>query len=159
MNPPDLLFRVDGIPPRRTLQAGRGAYVDGGTVRFYTKAGARAEAWQMLAEFRRQLPAGWTARKGAVRVQVELVYPATQKDRVTGEELVPHAVRPDVDNLVKSLLDSMTKAGVWEDDGQVAALSVRKWRGRRPRWAVFVWFEAPLPSPTVSAQGQLPGME
>ena len=155
---PDLVFRVEGIPPRRTLQAGRGAYIEGGRVKFYTRAGARAEAWQMLAEFRRQLPAGWEARKGAVRAQVELVYPPTQKDRLQGEELIPHAVRPDVDNLVKSIMDSMTKAGVWVDDGQVVDLRVRKWRGRRPRWQVAVWFEAPMPSSEISPQGVLPGM-
>ena len=159
MNPPDLLFRVDGLPPRRTLQAGRGAYVEGGKVRFFTRPGARAEAWQMTADFRRQLPAGWTARTGPCAVRVELVYPLRKMDRAEGETLIPHDVKPDADNLVKSILDALTRARVWEDDGQVADLRVRKWRGRRPRWAVFVWFEASEPSPLVSAQRSLPGME
>lgn len=112
----------------------------------------------MLAEFRRQLPGGWTPRKGACRVAVELVYPATKRDRLADGDVIPHAVRPDVDNLVKGILDAMTKAGVWVDDGQVWDLRVRKWRANRPRWQVAVWFETPTPSPAVSSQGTLPGI-
>lgn len=148
---PDLAFRVDGMPPRKTLQAGRGAYVKNGEVRFFTREDTRAEAWQMLAEFRRQLPAEWRARGGPVKVRVELVYPLRSRERERLEAagavdtLLPHVERPDADNIVKSLLDSMTRAGVWLDDAQVHDLRVRKWRGMRPRWAVFVWF-LPLPA-------------
>lgn len=154
--PPALSFRVDGMPPRKTLQSGRGAYREAdGSIRFFTKAGVRAEAWEMRAEFARGLPAGWRAREGAVRVQVELVYPLRKPERErlvaagTPEVLLPHVERPDADNLVKSLLDSMTRAGVWVDDAQVCDLRVRKWRGIRPRWAVFVWFLPATPLPKV----------
>ena len=149
---PDLAFRMDGMPPRKTLQAGRGAYVENGEVRFFTSPEVRAEAWQMRAEFKRQLPAGWRARRDPVRVRVELVYAMRKPERerlegtAAAEMLIPHVERPDADNLVKSLLDSMTRAGVWEDDAQVHDLRVRKWRGMRPRWAVFVWF---LPMPEI----------
>lgn len=149
-----MCFRVDGVPPRKTLQSGRGAYIDGdGQVRFFTKAQVRTEAWQMLAEFRRQLPAGWRAREGAVKVRVELVYPLRKHERERlvaagcGDTLIPHVERPDADNLVKSILDSMTRAGVWTDDAQVFDVRVRKWRGVRPRWAVFVWFVEVPPLP------------
>lgn len=148
---PDLAFRVDGVPPRKTLQAGRGARVEDGEVHFFTRADTRAEAWQMRAEFRKRLPAGWMPRSDPVRVRVELVYPLRKRDRErlegagAGDLLLPHVERPDADNLVKSILDSMTRAGVWEDDAQVCDLRVRKWRGVRPRWAVFVWF-LPLPA-------------
>lgn len=147
---PDLSFQMDGMPPRKTLQSGRGAYTDErGAVRFFTRADVRAEAWEMRAEFSRRLPAGWTAKGGPVRVRIELVYGYRKPERErladadgeTGETLLPHVERPDADNLVKSLLDSMTRAGVWADDAQVYDLRVRKRRGRRPRWAVFVWFE------------------
>lgn len=148
--PPDLSFRVDGMPPRKTLQSGRGVYVENGEVRFFTRAGVRAEAWEMRAEFARQLPPGWTARAEAARVRVELVYPLRKHERErllavgAADTLLPHIERPDVDNLSKSLLDSMTRAGVWQDDAQVCDLRVRKWRGVHPRWCVFVWF-APVP--------------
>lgn len=146
---PDLAFRMDGIPPHKTLQAGRGARVENGEVRFFTRADTRAEAWQMRAEFSRRLPSGWRAKGGPVKVRVELVYPLRKRERErlegAGDLLLPHVERPDADNIVKSLLDSMTRAGVWADDAQVCDLRVRKWRGARPRWAVFVWF-LPLPA-------------
>ena len=153
---PDLAFRVDGVPPRKTLQSGRGVYRDAsGEVRFFTKAGVRAEAWQMQAEFRRQLPGGWRAWEGAVKVRVELVYALRKPERerlvAAGcpDMLLPHVVKPDADNLVKSILDSMTRAGVWADDAQVCDLRVRKWRGVRPRWAVFCWLLPDTPLPKV----------
>lgn len=37
--------------------------------------------------------------------------------------------RGDVDNYAKAVMDAMTSAGVWDDDGQVEALHVSK------RWA------------------------
>lgn len=161
MTDPDLAFQFDGVPPRKTLQAGRGLVADAdapGGVRVFTREPQRAEAFWMREMFRRSLPAGWSPRTGAARVRVELVYPARQRDRLAGDVLLPHTVRPDADNLVKSLLDSLTRAGVWADDAQVYDLRVRKWRGRRPRWAVFVWFEAPRPSPAARGQGALPGI-
>ena len=141
---PDLSFRFDGTPPRKTLQAGRGLTADPeapGGVRVFTRAATRAEAFWMREMFRRSLPPGWTPREGAARVRVELVYPARKRDRLAGDALIPHTVKPDADNLVKSLLDSMTRAGVWVDDAQVYSLTVQKWRGARPRWAVFVAFD------------------
>lgn len=159
---PDLAFRFDGIPPRKTLQAGRGLTADPdapGGVRVFTREPQRAEAYWMRELFRRSLPPGWTPRDGAARVRIELVYAARKRDRLAGDALLPHTVKPDADNLVKSLLDSMTRAGVWQDDAQMFDLRVRKWRGLRPRWAVFVWFESPKPSPAAGEQGALPGFD
>ena len=34
--------------------------------------------------------------------------------------------RRDLDNILKSLLDSLTHAGVWEDDSQITDLRIRK---------------------------------
>ena len=132
-----------------------------GRVHFYTRTPAREEAAGMVWRFRSGLPPGWAARppSGPVRVRVELVYPLRRKDRARGEALLPHFERPDADNLVKSLLDSMTRAGVWEDDGQVHDLRVRKWRGRRPRWAVFVWFGLAAENGEDGEDGTEPGTE
>jgi len=37
-----------------------------------------------------------------------------------------HSSRPDADNLAKAVLDAIQDCGWWDDDGQVAELSVRK---------------------------------
>jgi crossover junction endodeoxyribonuclease RusA len=38
----------------------------------------------------------------------------------------PDRRRRDLDNVFKALLDSMTSAGVWGDDSQIDALSIRR---------------------------------
>lgn len=37
-----------------------------------------------------------------------------------------HYFRPDLDNLEKGTMDAMTRAGIWNDDGQVALKTTRK---------------------------------
>jgi crossover junction endodeoxyribonuclease RusA len=41
-----------------------------------------------------------------------------------------HRFRTDVDNLLKSVLDASTKAGVWMDDSQVLEVSAKVFRGQ-----------------------------
>lgn len=48
----------------------------------------------------------------------------------------PHRSKPDADNFLKACADAMTEAGVFNDDGQVAQMSARKWyvgEGEPPR--------------------------
>ena len=40
----------------------------------------------------------------------------------------PHVKRPDLDNIVKCVLDAATSAGIWGDDSQVCELVARKWQ-------------------------------
>lgn len=42
------------------------------------------------------------------------------------EAFMPDRRRRDLDNLLKGLLDSLTYAGVWQDDNQVVDLRIRK---------------------------------
>jgi len=43
------------------------------------------------------------------------------------KETRPHPILPpDIDNLVKALLDPMTKCKVWHDDSQVVNLTAQK---------------------------------
>lgn len=37
-----------------------------------------------------------------------------------------HASKPDIDNVVKAVLDALTQLGVWRDDSQVVTLRVQK---------------------------------
>ena len=63
---------------------------------------------------------------GPVLLDVEFVF---ARPRSVGLDDLK-ATRPDVDNLVKSVMDALTEAHWWGDDGQVAELRARK------RWAM-----------------------
>lgn len=59
---------------------------------------------------------------GAVSLSIDFDYfTPTKKKRGTWK-----TSRPDCDNLVKLLIDCMTKLGFWEDDSQIARLRVSK---------------------------------
>ena len=51
---------------------------------------------------------------------------ATGPLRVEIEACPPDKRKRDLDNILKSLLDSMTHAGVWEDDSQIQDLRIYK---------------------------------
>ena len=62
----------------------------------------------------------------------------------------PDKRRRDLDNYPKVLLDSLTKAGVWEDDEQIDKLTITRGWLRRPEGACVVRiseFSASLESP------------
>ena len=141
MNNPSIVFRMGGQPPRKTHQGGQQIRRDDdapGGVRVFQDAEHRMEAAEIRGEFERQLPIGWEPRDDAAEVEVALVYPQRQTDRLTDDALIPHTERPDADNLVKTILDSATRAGVWTDDARVFDLRVRKFRGPRARGSVAV---------------------
>jgi Holliday junction resolvase RusA-like endonuclease len=60
--------------------------------------------------------------EGAVYVRMLFVLPRPKKHK--NEMFV--AVRPDLDNYVKAVLDALTDIRVWNDDGQVARLNAEK---------------------------------
>ena len=50
----------------------------------------------------------------------------TEALKVEIEAFYPDRRRRDLDNILKSLLDSLTHAGVWVDDSQIVDLRIRK---------------------------------
>jgi len=42
------------------------------------------------------------------------------------EGRMPHTGRPDLDNVIKAVVDGMNRAGVWGDDSQIGDLTARK---------------------------------
>lgn len=76
-----------------------------------------------------------------VAVDIVAVFPRLKSSKAPGREVYAVQRRHDVDNLAKSVLDGITKAGLWADDGQVADLRVRKVRaatGEAPHVEVTV---------------------
>ena len=95
----------------------------------------RALAVQLMA-------AAWKGRPipkpTPVEVAIVCSFPRPAKDYGTGRNAhtlkasapsTPHAKDPDADKLARLILDALTHAGVYQDDGQVAVLHVEK------RWA------------------------
>lgn len=56
----------------------------------------------------------------AVKVSVEFRFPLPKVQRRQCTK------RPDLDNLVKGVLDALSKANVWKDDAQVVEIEARK---------------------------------
>jgi len=56
--------------------------------------------------------------------------------------LIPHTCRPDLDNVVKALMDGVGAAGYWADDSQVTCLradAAYAERGQDPRVEITLW--------------------
>lgn len=61
---------------------------------------------------------------GAITVEVEFVMP---RPTATPKRSTPPAVkRPDVDKLIRAVLDAIGSAGIWQDDSQVTRLVASK---------------------------------
>ncbi len=59
---------------------------------------------------------------GAIKLTVKWLYPIVGS-HINGEYKTS---RPDIDNIMKLLMDAMTTVGFWKDDAQVVALQVEK---------------------------------
>lgn len=131
-------IELDIVPPTATAQQ-KGAFVAGGRIRFFTKRKVR-EAENFLAA----LIAPYAPPKpieGAVRLDIEWRFPYRKSEpkRVTNAGAdVRHTVRPDLDNLEKSLIDTMTRLGFWRDDAQIADKRTSKFRSAKSGLAVTV---------------------
>lgn len=58
-------------------------------------------------------------------------------ERCCENEIIPAAVKPDLDNVEKSILDALNKRA-YRDDGQVVKLSSVKFRSNNPRAEVKI---------------------
>lgn len=63
----------------------------------------------------------WATTEDAVAVEItfNLLKPASSKREHP-------TVKPDIDKLVRAILDGLTEAGIWKDDSQVVDLIARK---------------------------------
>lgn len=87
---------------------------------------------------------------GDVRISIEAMYkipkswPKWKRSLAATNDLRP-TTKPDIDNIVKSVLDGMNtdvkrgKNGIYLDDKQVISIRSEKWYGEKP--GVWVWVE------------------
>lgn len=71
---------------------------------------------------------------GPLRVRIDLTWPWRKGDAMKVRELgkIPCAVKPDCDNMAKTIFDVMALLGYFTNDAQVYYLIVTKWFGHEP---------------------------
>lgn len=87
--------------------------------RFYSPKTAWWKACYMTAKLNRPKQ----PIEGPISVKMRLGFP---RPKSTPKWAVWHRRRPDADNVAKAVLDAMTAAGWWKDDGAVAELIILK---------------------------------
>ena len=126
----------------------------GGSYRFGGNAYARSRAWSTrdYQAYKRELVAGLRSQvRGAfaatdlLRVSISFVYPQTKRQKAA---LVRKRGTPDLDNLIKPVLDAL-EGIAYKDDKSIAELgSVRKVRelgAKKHRVEIFIEKVADIP--------------
>lgn len=69
----------------------------------------------------------WAPLDGILRIQVTFIHPRTKKLHLLRGELPQGRIwrpkKPDLDNLLKMVLDIITQSEIWMDDNRVVSLS------------------------------------
>lgn len=136
-------FTLPIVPPTATSQtAGRRMRIVKGKPMFFKskEASAASGTYETLLAFHKPR----NPVTGPVELFVTFVFPYLQgepkKNRIKG--LIWKTTKPDTDNMVKLLKDSMTAVNFFGDDAQVCDERVRKVYGEKPRIEV-AWRELP----------------
>jgi Holliday junction resolvase RusA-like endonuclease len=71
---------------------------------------------------------------GPLRANIELTWPWRKGDamRIRESGPIPCDVKPDCDNMAKTIFDVMALLGYFSNDAQIYSLTVTKWFGSRP---------------------------
>ena len=112
-------FTIDVNPPKTTAQQ-KGARIAGKFIQFFKKKKVREAEKLFTALFKPYAPT--VPMKGNLKLTMEWFFPyrkSEKKSIVREGRIIPHTVRPDLDNLEKLPIDTLTKLGFWRDDAQV----------------------------------------
>lgn len=129
--PPAIVsIRSSATPPTATAQQ-KGAFCGhDGRVHFFTKAKVReaeSDWWHIVQPFAPSAPLDgplW------IRVCLAWQYTAGTPKRIQkAGKLMPLDRRPDLDNLLKAMLDVLTKCGIVREDARIALIIASKVRG------------------------------
>lgn len=120
---------IDGEPPKTTSQQ-KGVFILHGKPRFFTKSKVQAAKMHYVRHMLKHAPAKPLDTPQSVEVLFSFPYTADDK-RKKRVGYVPHSKRPDLDNLVKLLMDAMTASKWIVDDSIVTRLCVTKVRSAK----------------------------
>lgn len=120
------------LPPTATAQQ-KGVFVRNGRAHFFVKAKVKEAENFLAAMLQPYAPA--EPFTGAVELRATWCFPyrkSEAKANTRDGAFIPHTSRPDLDNLEKGLLDTLTRLRFWEDDSQVAQKKTNKAWGVSP---------------------------
>lgn len=140
MNDNKIEFSVDVNPPKATAQQ-KGARIAGKFIQFFKKKKVRDTEKLFAALFYPHAPD--EPMEGPLSLTVTWFFPyrkSEKKSLVREEKIIPHTVRPDLDNLEKSLIDTLTKLQFWRDDAQVCAKLTKKYWA--PKGKIYLKIES-----------------
>jgi len=152
-----IFFRVNGTPkpqprPRATVMRIGGKF----TARVYNPMDA--DDWKGLIKraAMQRLPAEPIPGPVVCQCQFFMPRPDRLMRRRDPDGPVDCDTKPDLDNLIKAVMDAITQTGLWHDDGQVCDFGESgKWfhaKAGAPHALVWVWPKVP---PLVAAQLEL----
>jgi len=113
-------FTVHGIPkPQPRPRMTKSGHV-------YTPDSAKAWKELIIAECLRWKNCKKTVIDKPVKLSVVFLFPFPKRVK-NPDEYVPHAGKPDTDNLLKAVMDALTTANIWTDDALVYSSLAEKW--------------------------------
>lgn len=123
MNKTKVSIKLPIQPPRTTNQSGTRHTRTGITYKSETLKQIEQEYIYLLAKHRPRMQI-----VTPIKLYVEFGFKATAKKQI-GK---PHCSRPDIDNMLKTLIDCMTRCGYWHDDRQIYSLTAIKVIAEQP---------------------------
>ncbi|CAM3605392.1 RusA family crossover junction endodeoxyribonuclease [Erysipelothrix urinaevulpis] len=112
-------------PPTTTHQQKQVRVVSGKPI-FYEPDKVKAARSKLMGHLYNHVPD--EPMKGPIQLVVKWIYPMTKKS-VDGQY---KTTKPDLDNVQKLLLDSMTDLKFWKDDAEVSSMLVEKFHSGIP---------------------------
>ena len=141
-------FFMPMIPPTATAQQKKITQGKNGTPIVRDSDASKEARAKLLAA----LPEPIQKLAGPVRVATKWIWPLRKADK---PGTYYKTTKPDADNMVKLLLDSMTKRGYWTDDSQVASLTVEKFRSDT-QTGIYIEAQEMDPSPSAHSATTCP---
>lgn len=133
-----LEFWIACVPPKSTHQSALRIFKSKSGKQFVgrDKKGLAADKnmQALLFPFRPTKPFS-----GALTLKVGWNYPYRKNEpKKNRNKPIPCVTRPDADNILKGLIDAMTKVGFWKDDSQIFKLYFEKYYSEKSGISVFI---------------------
>jgi len=93
--------------------------------RAYTPAKSREYMADAVGQIQKQYGDATQLANEPLRLQLVFVHKRPQ--RIKHTQRVPKTTKPDIDNLIKMVMDALTKSGIWLDDNIVTEVAASDW--------------------------------